>query len=80
MSSAENSSLYFILTNYADRTEKNLIDEANGHLSMSLIDSDRLLYLKERLGYERLELYQMQPEDCSTKNNLIVAIGPSKSI
>ncbi len=64
--------LYYILTNYSDRTEKDILDEERGYLCMSLIDSDRLLYLKEN-GYSSLDLIKIQPEECSTKNDLLIA-------
>jgi hypothetical protein len=63
---------YHLLCNYADRTEKNIEFEENAYLCMSLIDTDRLLYLKER-DYRLIQLTKMKPEDCTTKNNIILA-------
>ena len=64
---------YSKLSNYADRTEKNLAYEHNAYLSMSFIDTDRLLYMKQN-GYSFIQLSKMQPEDCTTKNNLLLAL------
>jgi hypothetical protein len=63
---------YEALVNYADRTElgKEYTEKAN--VCMSLVDTDRLLYLK-RHGYELIQLSKLLPETCSTKNNLILA-------
>jgi len=64
---------YFKLTSFADRTEINLEYEKIAHVCMSVIDSDRLLYLKMDNNYDFVQLTQMKPENCSTKNNLILA-------
>lgn len=64
---------YFKLTSFADRTEINLEFEKTAHVCMSIIDSDRLLYLKRDNSYSYVQLTQMQPEDCTAKNNLILA-------
>ncbi len=64
---------YFKLTSFADRTEINLEYEKTAHVCMSVIDSDRLLYLKMDNNYDFVQLTQMKPENCSTKNNLILA-------
>ncbi len=64
--------LYSMLVNFSDRTEKEKLDEENGFIAMNLIDKDRLLYLKEK-KYSFLKLTKMQPEDCTTKNNILIA-------
>jgi len=68
----ENKDFYSKLKSYADRTEKDIEYEKNAYLCMSLIDSDRLLYLKEN-NYNFLQLGKMVPENCSTKNHLLLA-------
>ena len=71
-STQENIDLYKKLTNFADRTEKNKEYEATAHVCMSLIDSDRLLHLLDH-HYQLVQLETMQPPECTTKNNLILA-------
>ena len=63
---------YYKLSSYADRTEKNIKLEQNAYVCMEIIDSDRLIYLKET-GYKCIQLNKMKPENCTTKNNLILA-------
>ena len=63
---------YYKLCNYADRTEKNIEYEQTAYTCMSIIDTDRLVYLSEN-NYKHLQLNKMKPEDCTTKNNLILA-------
>ena len=67
-----NQKFYSMLKNFADRTEKNIEYEESAYLCMSLIDSDRLIYLKEN-NYKCTQLTKMLPETCSTKNNLLLA-------
>ena len=67
-----NKNFYLKLKKFADRTEKNIEYEKNAYLCMSYIDSDRLIYLKEN-GYNFIQLNKMQPETCTTKNNLLLA-------
>ncbi len=68
----EKKDFYSKLKSYADRTEKGIEYEKNAYLCMSLIDSDRLLYLKEN-NYEFLQLLRMVPFNCSTKNHILLA-------
>jgi len=68
----ENKDFYSQLKSYADRTEKNIAFEKTAYLCMELIDSDRLLYLQEH-NYKFLQLCKMVPDNCSTKNNLLLA-------
>ena len=60
------------LTNYADRTELGIEYTETANICMSLIDSDRLLYLKSK-KYSLVQLSKLLPEACTTKNNLILA-------
>jgi hypothetical protein len=64
---------YKYLANYSDRTERNNKFEDAAFLSMKLVDTDRILNLKEN-SYELVYLAKLLPEDCTLKNNLIVAI------
>lgn len=61
------------LINYADRTEKDIEFEKVGNSCMMLVDTDRLLYLREK-KYKKIYLAKLLPESCSTKNNVIIAI------
>ncbi len=63
---------YGTLLNYADRTELGKEYAKNANVCMSLIDTDRLLYLKS-YNYGIIQLSKLLPETCSTKNNLILA-------
>lgn len=65
---------YFKLTSCADKTELNIAYEKTAYLCMSIVDSDRLLYLKLDNMYEYVQLTKLKPEDCTTKNNLILAL------
>jgi SAM-dependent methyltransferase len=68
------SQYYFNLTNYADRTEKLGEYEKCAYECMNLIDADRMLHMRDELGYEKVKLFKMKPEDCTSKNNIIVAL------
>ncbi len=70
----KNKESYFKLTSFADRTEVNLEHEKTAHVCMNIIDSDRLIYLKSDHNYTYVQLTQMQPQNCSTKNNIILAV------
>ena len=61
-----------ILTNYSDRTEKDKKYESMAFTCMELVDTDRILYLKEK-GYKLAYLTRLLPENCTSKNNVIVA-------
>ena len=60
------------LTNYSDRTEKNKKYENMAFTCMELVDTDRILYLKQK-GYKLVYLTRLLPEKCTLKNNVIVA-------
>ena len=70
--SFENNDIHHILSSYADRTEEKTEYLEKGNLCMSLIDTDRLLYIKE-MGYNNVQLDKLKPESCSAKNSLIFA-------
>jgi hypothetical protein len=70
---------YHKLANYADRTEKNKQFEEKAYLAMSLMDSDRLLYLHNEKCYEFVQLNKMLPENCTTKNNILIAKHRNKT-
>ena len=73
-STMEKTENFFTLTSFADRTEVNLEYEKTAHVCMNIIDSDRLIYLKRDHNYTYVQLRQMKPENCSTKNNIILAV------
>ena len=64
---------YKYLASFSDRTERNKKFEEMAFLSMKLVDSDRILNLNEN-NYTLAYLTKLLPEDCTLKNNLIVAI------
>ncbi len=64
---------YKYLANLSDRTERNNRFEEAAFLSMKLVDTDRILNLKEN-NYKLVYLGKLLPDDCTLKNNLIVAI------
>ena len=63
---------YNILTNYSDRTEKDKKYENMAFTCMELVDTDRILFLREK-GYKLAYLTRLLPENCTLKNNVIVA-------
>lgn len=71
---------YHKLANYADRTEKNKQFEEKAYVAMSLMDSDRLLYLRNEKYYEFVQLNKMLPENCTTKNNILIAKYKNKPV
>ncbi len=64
---------YKYLASFSDRTERNNKFEDAAFLSMKLVDTDRILNLKEN-NYNLVFLGKLLPDDCTLKNNLIVAI------
>ena len=67
-----NSLNYNILTNYSDRTEKDKKYQDMAFTCMELVDTDRILFLKQK-GYKSAYLTRLLPENCTLKNNVIVA-------
>ena len=64
---------YQRLTHVADSTERGLACETSAYECMQMIDTDRLLYLKEH-KYAHLQLSKLLPETCTTKNSLILTL------
>lgn len=63
---------YLILGHTADQTHVTNEKHGQGLFCMDFIDSDRV-HLTKEAGYSKVTLSKMKPENCSPKNNLIIA-------
>ena len=63
---------YLIIGHTADQTHVTNDKHAQGMFAMDFVDSDRV-HLARESGYAKVTLTKMRPENCTPKNNMIVA-------